>query len=474
MSHSDGARVPGHRALLAVLLLAALAYSLTQTMVIPALPAFAERYGLSGGATAWLLTGFLLSASVCTPLAGRLGDLYGKGRVLFIVLVVFTAGLIISAVGTSYAIVLVGRVVQGASAALIPLSSAILRDRLPAEKVAPAVGLLGAMIGAGGGGGLLLAGLFVDVLSVSWVFISTAAVAAVLTIAAARFVPLHRTSGNADVDWTGAVLLASGMTALVLAISQGGSWGWTSFGTVALVVLAVLGFTGMVVYELRVRDPLIDVPLLLERAVWSTNVATFAAGFSMLGLFTLVPQLVQLPGPPEVGFGQSATVAGLVMLPSSVLMFVCGPLAGWLDGRVGSRVALALGAVLAGAASVLLAFRHASLFDLAVGTAVMGAGVGVLLAAMTNLTLSSVGPEKTGVATGINTVLRTLGSAVGAQVVAVLLTTGGDGAGDAGRATGRGFTLGFVATAVAAAVALVAVLIPERPRADRLGVRRSR
>ena len=146
----------------APLALATLAFSLQQTMILPALPAFQHEYGVSATTSTWLLTAFLLSAAITTPILGRLGDMYGKARTLLVALGIFAAGSALAAVAGSFALVLAGRTVQGTGAAIMPLAIGIVRDELPRARVAVAIGLLSSMLGIGGGAALVLAGVLVD------------------------------------------------------------------------------------------------------------------------------------------------------------------------------------------------------------------------------------------------------------------------------------------------------------------------
>ncbi len=451
-------RVP---TILVTLVTAALAFALAQTMIIPALPAIGEQYGATPETTTWLLTAFLLSASVCTPLAGRLGDIFGKGRMLLAVLGLFGIGLAVSAVSGSVAVLIAGRIVQGAGGAILPLAFGIVRDEFPRERVATSVGLISATFGVGGGLGLVLAGAYVDYLSVAWIFWSATVLTAAAGWATWRYVPDSPVRARARVDVAGAVLMSIGLTALLLAVSQGNGWGWTSGRILGLLAAASVTLVVFARYELGRREPLIDVRLLAERAMWTTNLATFAVGFSMFGSFILIPQLIQLPASTGFGFGRTATVAGLIMLPSSIAMLLTGLLSGRLDARYGSRLPLALGAGFSLVASGLLVARHATLGEVSFGAFAMGIGIGLALAAMANLVVETVRPDQTGVATGINAVMRTVGGAIGAQAAASLLAA--DTVAGGRFPAEAGFTGAFAMSGAAGLVALGAVaLIPAR------------
>jgi len=364
-------------ATLAVLALGALAYALAQTMIIPALPAIQRDYGASQEAATWLLTAFLLASSVATPLLGRMGDMYGKEKVLLGSLAVFGLGSLICALGSSIGVLIGGRVVQGAGGAIFPLAFGIIRDEFPRERVATSIGLISATFGIGGGAGLVAAGLFVDHLSVPWIFWSSLAATAVAVWATWRYVPESPVRVQAKLDVGGALLMSLMLAAFLLAVSQGNSWGWTSGRTLGLFAVGVALLGVFVGFECRVDEPMVDMRLMAQRPVWSTNLAAFAVGFAMFGSYILIPQLVQLPERTGYGFARSATVAGLVLLPSALVMLAAGPLSGWLGTRFGSRLPLGIGSAFAISAYLLLAEFHHTLAEIALAGAMRKGAPGV-------------------------------------------------------------------------------------------------
>jgi EmrB/QacA subfamily drug resistance transporter len=458
------ARTHPSRTLL-ILLLAAMAYSLAQTVIVPALPAIQEQTGTSEATVTWLLTAFLLVSSVSTPLVGRLGDMYGKERMLLIALVGFGIGSVVCAVGThSIGVLIAGRVIQGIGGAIFPLSFGIVRDEFPPERVAGSIGTLSSVFGIGGGAGLVLAGICVDHLSVAWLFWISVVVTAIAAWATWRYVPESPVRAQARIDWGGGALLSVALGAILLGVSQGPDWGWLSVGVIGLVVGGLVVLGGFVAYELHIPDPMVDMHLMARRPVWSPNLAAFAVGFAMFGSYILIPQLVESPESTPYGFGLSATGAGLVMLPSAVVMLVAGPLAGRLGNAFGSRLPLALGSILCVFAYAILAFQHGHVWTIAVAGAILGAGIALAFAAMANLVVAAVEQTQTGIATGINTIVRNVGGAVGGQISASLLASqllaNGYPAED-------GYTIAFAMSGAAAIVALGATALIPRPGARR-------
>jgi len=447
---------------LGILVLGAIAYALAQTMIIPALPAIQHDVGASPEAATWLLTSFLLTSSVSTPLLGRLGDMYGKEKVLLAVLGVFAFGSFVSAIGGSIGVLILGRAIQGAGGAIFPLAFGIIRDEFPPNRVATSIGLISATFGIGGGLGLVLSGVIVDHLSVQWIFWSSVLVTTIAAWATWRYVPESPVRVKAKLDWGGAALLSLALASLLLGVSQGNAWGWGSTGVLGLFAAAVVLGGTFVTFERRVPEPMVDMQLMAQRAVWSTNLTAFAIGFAMFGSYVLIPQLVELPSVTGYGFAETTTVAGLLMLPSALVMLGAGPLSGWLGSRFGSRLPLALGGVFAVLAYVELALFHGTLAEIAFGALLVGIGIGLAFAAMANLVVEAVRQDQTGVATGINTIMRSIGGSIGAQVAAAMLAghviLGGRFPAE------QGFTEAFAMSAIAAVVALIATSIIPRPR----------
>jgi EmrB/QacA subfamily drug resistance transporter len=434
---------PSTAAPFGALLTAVLSFSLMQTLAVPALPDLQRAFAVSTPAVSWVLSAFLLAASVATGLLGRIGDMFGKRRTLLAALGVAALGTLISGIADSLGLLLAGRVLQGLGAATIPLALGIVRDTFPRERVPVAVGWISAMFGIGFGVGLVAAGVVVDALGWRWIFWLGLAVTVAGIVAVRAVVPESPTRSPGRVDVVGAALLSAGLVGVLLAVSQGRMWGWASAPTIVLLVGGVLLLVVFAAGEARIQQPLVDVRLLRRRPILTANLATLVIGFGMFGAFTLVPQLVQAPP-----FRASVTQAGLFMLPMAVTMLVASPVAGRIGARTGFRLPLLLACVISAAGFVLYAVAHHSAFAVATAAGVLGVGIGFAFAAVANLVLQAVEPRQSGEAAGINTIMRTVGGAIGAQTAATV-------------AAGTGYTAAFVMSAVAMAVAaLVALTYP--------------
>jgi EmrB/QacA subfamily drug resistance transporter len=447
---------------LAVLATAALAFALLQTMVAPALPAIQHELGASTTSVTWVLTVYLLSASVATPLFGRLGDMFGKERMLVVVLLLFALGCLVSALSHSLFGLVAGRAIQGAAGATFPLAFGIIRDEFPRERVATGIGLISATFGIGGGAGVVLSGLIVDNLSYEWIFWLGFAITIPAIVCAHLFVPESPVKTPARIDWTGAALMSLGLGALLLAVSEGNRWGWGSARIVGLLALALVVLFVWVRFESRTSEPLVDMRLLRLRGVWTTNLTGLLLGFGMFGSFILIPQFVAAPAGAGYGFGADVTAAGLFMLPSSIVMLFAGPLAGNMTNRMGPKAPLLIGTASVAVAFLMLVVAHDARWEFYVSNALLGLGLGMSFASMANLIVQAVPQRQTGEATGMNTIMRTVGGAIGAQVAATLVA---QHVGSGGIPAEQGYIDAFALGAGAVLVALLAAtLIPGRRR----------
>jgi EmrB/QacA subfamily drug resistance transporter len=444
--------------ILAVLSLGALAYAVLSSAVIPALPVLQHSLHASETGVTWLLTGFLLSASVGTAIIGKLGDLYGKRRMLIWTLLVLSAGTLLAAVAGSLRLVIVARVIQGVAGGIFPLAFSIMRDEFPPDKVPGSIGLMSSILGIGGGGGLVVGGLIAEHLSWHWLFWMPLIPMLAAAACTALLIPESRVRAGGRVNWLSATLMSAGMICVLVAIAQTTVWGWVSLKTLSLLTAGLAVCALWIVAEIRSPHPLVDMQLMASRGVWAPNLAAFLLGAGMYSAFLLLPQFAQLPRTTGFGYGASVVVAGLYLLPCSLGMGLVGSFAGRVERRFSSRQALVAGSVISAVACgwLGLASRPA---DMLTCSALLGVGIGLAYAALGNLIVQAVPPDQTGVASGMNTVVRTLGGAVGGQVAATLVVD---------HTTGllprlAGFTDTFVLAALLLVICVVAgLLVPAR------------
>lgn len=456
------ARRPNSTAIIVYLSLGGLSFAVLQSLVAPALSTIGQDLGASTSATSWVLTAYLLSASVLTPILGRLGDMVGKRKVLIVVLAVLLVGAVLAALAPNLGVLIVGRALQGAAGAVMPLSIGIVRDELPKEKVSVTIGLLSAIFGIGAGVGIVAAGPIVEHLSWHWLFWLPAVLVVIALLGAVFGMPESPVRKPGRLDVVGTLVLGVALVAVLLAVSEGQTWGWGDLKTVGLLVLGGIALVAFVVVELRVAEPLIDVRLFAVRGVWTAHVVALVFGFAMFGTFVLVPTLLQLPTAVGYGFGKDVTQAGLFLLPTVVMMVIAGPIAGILVRRVGPKVPLVLGGIAIVAAFVVPAVSHAEIWQVVLSGVLTGVAIGLALAACSNAIIESVPANQTGEAISANTVVRTIGSSVGTAVIAALITSHST---PQGLPTDDAFTIGFWACAGVGALALVGALVAPSVRA---------
>ncbi|HWH65552.1 MAG TPA: MFS transporter, partial [Gaiellales bacterium] len=273
----------------ATLAVAAIVYALLQSLVAPALPAIQADLNASATGATWILTAYLLSACVATPIVGRLGDMFGKKKMLVITLWVLALGTLLAALSSTIALMVAARVIQGIGGAVFPLAFSIIRDEFPRERIAHGIAMISALVGIGGGLGIVLSGPIVQHLNYHWLFwLPLAAIipVAIITMVMIPESPI-RTPGR--VDWAGGLLLAAWLVALLVAVSEGPSWGWLSAATLGLLAASVLAVVAWVVVESRMAEPLVDMTMLRDRPVWATNLSATLIGFGMFASFVLIP-----------------------------------------------------------------------------------------------------------------------------------------------------------------------------------------
>lgn len=443
------------------LLLASLAVAVCQTIVVAALPVLSRQLAVSATTATWLLTAFMLAVAVATPIAGRLGDLYGHRRVLCVGLSALLIGSVVAAASDHagwFAGLLAGRVLQGLSGGVFPVAFGLARLSAPPARLGGLVAALSAMFGVGGALGMVVAGPIVAAVGTPALFWLGAVLAGV-ALAGTALLPADRSvvvdRGRPDV--LGGVLLAATLVSLLLGISQGRSWGWVSGPVVATFVACLVLGIAFVAVELRAVAPIVDMRLLRQPTLLGANIAAVVISVGMFAAVTVIPQYSQTPSRVGYGFGDSPAGTGLLMAPTAVLMILAAPVC----ARLAARTTFQIGAVLAVAGLGLLGLAHDHRWQFYLAGAILGAAYGFAFASLGALVVGAVDSHQTGVASGINTILRTVGGALGAQLAAVVLT---NSAGPASTVpTESGYVTAFLASAGVAVIAFLAALTIPRP-----------
>jgi MFS family permease len=404
-----------------VLSLGALDFGLEQSLIIPALPALTEHYGGSIEAMAWLVSGFVLASIVAIPVIGRLGDMLGKRRLLLASLASFAVGSLVCALAESSGPAIAGRVVQGLGAAVGPLTYGLARDTVAPERLPRAIGVVVAGASAGGAIGFLLSGLLVDAFGATAIFWFLVAFAILIAIAVRVLVPESPVRADTRLDVGGAALLGLGLFALLVTISRASLWGWTSGRTFATLAAALALLAAFALVQARVRQPLVDLGLVVTRPFASANLCVVAFGFSFfVGVF-MIPQLAAAPTSTGYGLGLSTTGIGLILLPTGLASLVGGLFGGRVVARVGPRPLVGAGGALGVAGYTFLAVVDASAATLALGSAAVGLAWGLILTGIASVVIRSAPRDSTSVAVAVNAVIRNTAVAIGAQVAFAII-----------------------------------------------------
>ncbi|MFI6869946.1 MFS transporter [Nocardia sp. NPDC050406] len=422
---TTGDRPQAHLGLTLLALCAAgLVVSLQQTVVIPLLPRMITQLDTDVSGVTWLFTASLLTGAVSTPLLSRFGDMYGKKPMVLTTMGLLVVGSIICAFADSLGVYIIGRALQGTSAAMIPLAIGIIRDTFPRERLVGAIGVVSGTMGVGGTVGLLVTGLIADHTQdphpVFWLTAALGVVAAVLIQVSAKNNGVRH---GGKPDYLGAVLLAGLLICLLLGISQGPRWGWASGSVLGLFAAAVVLTAVWIFVELKVAQPLVRLPLLVGPQSLSANVASALLGFAMFGSFTLISNFIQTPA-DKVGYGLSGSVlaVGLYGIPSAALMTFFSFRTGRIAAKIGPAYTLAIGAAFAGASMAWLAISHDHGYDMVISQILQGTGFGIGYAALGTLAVRHVPMSESGIASGINSLVRTAGGSIAGAVTASILS----------------------------------------------------
>jgi MFS family permease len=395
--------------------------ALVQTLIIPIIPHLPEYLHASASDAAWALTATLLCGAVATPVMGRLGDMYGKRRMLLIGVAMLVVGSVICALSESLAPMIVGRALQGLAHGVIPLGVSILRDEVPPARLPVSTAVMLGSLGVGGALGLPASAIIADAFDWHILFWTSAALGAVALLLVMLFVPESKARPGGRVDIPGAVGMGIGLICLLFVVSKGADWGWSSGTTlgvlaVALIVLPLWGW-----FELRTPQPMVDLRTSARPQVLFTHLAGVAFGFSLFALNLVLPQVLQLPKITGYGLGESLATAGLAMAPQGMVMMAVAPLSARVTRTRGPKTTLMIGAVVVGVGYLLIMVLMSATWTLILASCVVAMGVGFGYAALPTLVMSSVPASETAAATSLNTLMRSIGTTTSSALAGVLL-----------------------------------------------------
>jgi EmrB/QacA subfamily drug resistance transporter len=449
------AHPPRVRVTFALLAVSVASFSLMQSMTVPVLPRIQEELGTDQSTVTWVLTAYLLSASVFTPIVGRLGDSVGKKRMLVASLLMLSVGSLMAALAPTIGVMIASRIVQGVGGGTMPLAFGIIRDEFPRDRVAAGISVVSSLTAIGFAAGIVVSGPIVETLGYRWLFLLPMVITALAAVGTARLVPESPVRTPGRVPLLPAVLLSAWLVPLLLAVSQAPSWGWVSWRTQLLLAVAAVVCLAWVRTERRVPVPLIDMRMMRLPGVWTTNLVALLLGVGMFASFAFLPQFNQTPPSAGYGFGASVTESGLLMLPTALGSFLTGLAAAPLARRLGPRTVVVTGCLLSAVGMLLVGLRHETKGDMLLAATFSGLGSGLAMACLATLIVGAVPPEQTGVATGMNANIRTIGGSIGSAAMASVVTSH---LLVTGLPAERGYTAGFLALSATMALAATAGL----------------
>ncbi|PCE15081.1 MFS transporter permease [Microbacterium sp. SZ1] len=452
-------------AIIAVLAFAGLCSSFMFTLVVPLQAELPRLLNASREDTTWVVTITLLVAAVATPISGRLGDMYGKRRVVIVLLGLLIVGSVIAALSGSIAGVIIGRALQGAVTGVVPLGIAIMRDVLPPERLGTAVALMSATMGVGGAIGMPVAALLAENADWHWLFWLAAGLGVIGLALVLLLIPEDVLRFPGRLDALGAIGLAIGLTGILLFVSRGAEWGWTAPLTLTSIIGGVAVLLSWGWYQLRTDDPLLDLRVAARPAVLFTNIAAIGMGFALFASNVTFPQLLEMPVATGSGFGLDMVSAALVIMPAGLVMMVISPLSGWLERTVGPRPLFTVGAVAIVLAYVFVLLWSSEVWHILVANLLIGVGIGFTFAAMPMIIMRSVPANETGASNGLNALFRSVGTSSASAVMGGVLAAMSVDVGDVAVPTRDAFAVCFWLAIAAGIVAVVLSLLIPRQRA---------
>jgi len=389
----------------------------------PLIPDVARTLHISLDSAQWSLTVALLAAAVSAPIMGRLGDGPYRRETIVGGLAIVLAGSIVAGAAQSLPVLIVGRTMQGVGLGLAPTTMAAARDHLPAERSPAVIGILSVCAAAAVGAGYPISGLIASDLNIHAAFWFGAVISGTALIAALAVIPSTRAASHVRLDVRGAFIIAAGLIALLLAIGQGQEWGWDSVAIIGLFVAAGVFLAVWVRLQLTENSPLVDLRQLRHRAVLTANLAAIVLGIAMYMFLTLVTEFVQEPVSGGYGFGSSTLVAGLCLVPFSVLSLVASRTMAPMMRRFQANAVLVGGSLIIAAAGVFFALRHGALWEAFATMGVIGIGFGYTFAAIPGMITRAVPNRETGSAMGLYQVIRYIGFSLGSALAASILAS---------------------------------------------------
>ena len=460
-SSKNSTRTPSSGMIIATLAFCGIVVSLMQTLIIPLIPELPKFLNASATDASWAITATLVAGAVITPISGRLGDMFGKRRILILSLLAMVVGSVLCALTDSLSLIVVGRALQGLAMGAIPLGISIMRDELPPQKVGPAIATMSATMGVGGAIGIPLSAFIAQTANWHMLFWVAAVLGLACALLVAFVLPESPVFTPGRFDGWGAAGLAVGLVALLVPVTKGSEWGWGSTLTIGMFAGSVVVLLIWGAYQLRTKNALVDLRVSARPRVLLTNLSSIMIGFAMYGMSLIFIQLLMAPAATGYGLELSMVQAGLALAPGGLVMMALSPVSAKLSARKGPKVTLTLGALVIAAGYVVALVLNGSVWEIILASMVISAGLGLAFAAMPALIMGAVPITETAAANGLNSLMRAIGTSSSAAVISVVLASSTMQLGPVALPTMDAFRITFIiAIGAAVASAVLAAFIP--------------
>jgi MFS family permease len=460
-SHSDSVKISASAwKILGILSCIATMVMYAETMLIPAIPDLIKDFHVSYSMSSWILTAYLVSGAVMTPIAGKLSDIYGKKKILLIIMVIYAVGVSLAGFAANIYFMLLARAIQGMGMSMFPIAFGIVRDQFPREKISIGQGVITSMFASGAVIGLAVGGIIIQNYGWRTTFFTIIPIAIALLLIIRRFINVDdrdrkkqqgqkqsqiiedkniiETKKNTEyisdkksanhIDIKGAITLAAMVTSFLLVLTfietSGNNTNSSSSSTQVLVPLLMLGIASFILFviiEKRAKYPLVDFKLMLNKSILPANLIIMLVGLSMFMVFQTIPILVRNPGP--IGFGEDAISTGKVQLPFAIVLLIFGPTSGFIVSRLGSLKPIMIGSIITAAAFIGLLIFHSTELLVSINLAILSTGLSLTSVGAMNVIILSTPRQFSGISLGMTLLMRIIGSAIGPALAGMYMQT---------------------------------------------------
>ena len=453
-SYSNSVRIPASAwKVLAILSCIATMVMYAETMLIPAIPDLIKDFHVSYSMSSWILTAYLVSGAVMTPIAGKLSDIYGRKKILLSIMIIYAVGVSLSGVATNIYFMLMARAIQGIGMSMFPIAFGIVRDVFPREKISIGQGVITSMFASGAVIGLAVGGVIIQNYGWRTTFFTIIPIAIALLLIIRRLINVNegdqqqqsqrqketklvenknigqtkKTENLSDkksanrIDIKGAIALAAIVTSFLLVLTFIETAGNNTQVMVPFLTLGIVSFILFVFVERRAKYPLVDFKLMLNKSILPANLIIMLVGLSMFMVFQTIPILVRNPGP--IGFGEDAISTGRVQLPFAIILLVFGPTSGFIVSKLGSLKPIIFGAFITSAAFIGLLLFHSTELLVSTNLALLSAGLSLTSVGAMNVIILSTPRQFTGISLGMSSLMRIIGAAIGPALAGMYMQT---------------------------------------------------